>query len=203
MNLKFSKSYLSTYESDDHVRYKGLRLYYVYKDNSLLGQYFRHGNKQFYKFQDKQVRIESTEKWYKKPHFKIIDEHDNQVMGEFVLPQYYNSSIGHYPEVPYSNPYLKIILFNTEYDFRRHARVTKYRLFNRSTWGHYSFGLYNKQDECVVNYTFKIEKPMLDGEIMPDNNLEGHVSFDEDQYDLLFAGFFLLEKFFDDQNRSG
>jgi hypothetical protein len=203
VNFTFSKAYLLTYSSDDNKKYKGLRLYYVYKDNSILGQYFRHGNEHFFSCQDQKIQIQSTEKWYKRAQYTIINDQNSQPIGEFIVPQFYNDSFNHYPEVPYTNPYLKIMLLGAEYEFRREKPEINYWLPDSKTWGHYCFAIYNKQNVPVVDYSFKIENPLLDGSISFDNALDGKIEAEEEHVLLVFTGFFLMELFFDDQNRSG
>lgn len=203
MDFSFSKSYLTSYLSDDGILYKGLRLYYVYQDKNLLGHYFRQGNKQFFNYQNDKYKVESTKIGYKKEHYKIVDENSGEVIGEYFLPHPYNATFSHYPDVPYTDPYLKVFISGSEYELRRQLPETEYRLFDSKTWGHFRFGLYDKQNLCSVNYVFKIENPLLDGSIIFNNNLEGVIENSENNLLLMFAGLFLLERFFDDQDRSG
>ncbi|MEO6229278.1 MAG: hypothetical protein ABJB11_10930 [Ferruginibacter sp.] len=169
----------------------------------MIGRFFRQGTKQFYSIRGKQFRIESTEKWYKKANYKIINEQNNERVGEYILAYPYNDTIYHYPDVPYTNPYLKVVKNEREFEFRRLKPEVAYWLFDSTTWGHYSFGLYDKENECVVKYSFNIEKPLSDGSIIFNNNLEGSIESDESNLLLSFAGIFLLERFFDDQHKSG
>lgn len=74
VGFSFSRFYLRKHYTDDGTLYKGVKLYNVYNGKDLYGQYFRHGNKHYYKLNGNSFEIESIEKWYKKPQYKIINE---------------------------------------------------------------------------------------------------------------------------------
>jgi hypothetical protein len=169
----------------------------VYKGNSLLGQYFRHGRKQFFRTQDQIIRIESKEKWFKEPHYRIINELTGAIIGKYIIPWVYNDTFHHYPEVPYTNPYLKIILHDMEYEFRRSDLKQIIGCLTRIP-GEIMPLLCMTGNACAVKYAFKV-----DGSILSSYSaLEGNIEAEENNLLLLIAGLFLLEVFFDGRNSS-
>lgn len=96
---------------------------------------------------------------------------------------------------------MKVVLEDEEYIFKRQRPEVEYRLFDSKTWGYYAFSLYDTWGLSVVGYTFKIQKPLLDGTISTFSNIEGDIKADENKVHLMFPGFFLLEQFFDLRSR--
>lgn len=200
MSLTFSRSYLSSYTSEDNRNFKDLRLYYVYKDNSLLGQYFRNGDEHFFYYPGHRSKIEIIGKLFEKKSYQLIDESNQQTIGKFEIPGSYNTSPYHYPEVPYSDPYPKLIMGENAFEFRREKQKVEYWLFDKNTWGYYNFALYDNNRDPKLSYDFRVEDPPLNAAIRKYHNLEGSIEPANADHMLLFAGFFLLENFID---RSG
>jgi len=197
VGFSFSRFYSGTYYADNGTLYKNAGVYNLYKDNNIFGQYFHYGSKHLYTFTDNRIKVVSIAKWYKKPDFKIINEQTNEIIGSFIIPTYYNDTYYHYPEVPYSNPYMKVVLYDAEYTFKRERPKVEYSLFNAHTWGYYAFSLYNMHGISLATYTLKVEKPLLNGSISAYSNIEGNIRTTESNIHLLFAGFFLIEQLVD------
>jgi len=190
---------LPEHVTDDNRKFKNLCIYYVHKDNALLGKYFRHGSEHFFSYGEEEFRIEKQAG--EKRRFYIIDSKSEQVQGSLNIPKNYNFS--YYPDVPYPEGFLQLILGENKYEFRREKPEKGYWLFDKTTWGLYRFGLYDKDNACTLVYDFGIDNALLDTTIRYDNTLSGNIETHEENYLLLFAGFYLLEYFFDVMIRAG
>ncbi len=114
------------------------------------------------------------------------------------MPSNYEKTFNSHTEGFYKDSYLKIIINKHQYEVCRKAPEIDFNLFKIATWGYYCFGIYDEQDICRVHYNFGITDCILETSATNYSELEGNIEVRKEDCFLLFAGFFLQERFFDD-----
>jgi hypothetical protein len=169
----------------------GYLVYKLFDAGKLIGDFEYHDALYTISFLNREFVIEVKETLFKKPSFKLYDKLRNKLIGEFKLSTWkFNTFRFDKPHIGQKEYFI----------FQKIRTGIPYSIFKKGTWGHYKFELSNGTEGAV--YSLKVDKTQFSW-YMQNRRLTGEVELFGDNLLLVFAGFFLIERHFKNEDYRG
>jgi hypothetical protein len=166
-------------------------VYKLFDAGKLIGEFDYHDKLYTISFLNREFVIEVNEQVFKKSSYKLYDKLTNELIGDFKLSTWkYNTFRFDKPQIGQKEYFI----------FQKVRTGIPYSIFKKSTWGHYKFELSNGTEAAV--YSLKVDKTQFSW-YMQNRRLSGEVELFGDNLLLLFAGFFLIERHFKNEDYRG
>jgi len=187
MELNFSKEIISEYNLTGYGILNQCRLYKVYKDNFLLGNFFCADEVALFAYEEnkKDFKIEILRKLWKQSAYTIYNQKDNL-------------QVGHYDINSFDNNHNVVGILCIEKQIYNSKPLTpempeNLNFFSSAARGHFKLKVFSEYEDVV--YSIKINLPSIytgREDLLPGN---GKIQMSSDNLFLMFSGLFLLEEF--------
>lgn len=185
MKYHFSKEIISHYNPDGYGYLRDSRLYKVFDNGTIVGQCFCTDEVAFFAYDNEDMRIDIKKRFFKTDIYTIINQKNSSQIGSFDFPEV-RSSKQHQG---------RMILDDCIYLCKELLPDTKFKLFDKETWWHYKIGFGNNDIEvifrCKLNLSFFVSTGTAQR-----ISFNGQVDMKGDDLFILFAGLFMLDQFF-------
>jgi hypothetical protein len=184
LKYTFSKEIIPRKFVDGQGWIYNIRVYKVFDADKLIGTFEYHYTRHIITFQDREFVIEVFEPYFKKPSFKLVDKHTNELIGEFKFYIWRKNTFR------FDKP---LIGQNEFFIFEKIRTGIPVSIFKKSSWGHLKFQLTNGTAAAV--YSLKTEHSWFRPS-MQTRPSRGEVELWGDNLLIVFAGFFMIERHF-------
>lgn len=188
MIYNFSKEVFPKKSFLQRNRYSSLRIYRLFDADKLIGTFEFSHTQHTFSFNDREYFIEVIERFFKKPSYKLFNKLTHELIGEFQLSTWRATTFR------FAKPNLQ----QKEYFiFAKIQPDTPYSIFNKGSWGHYKFQVSNGTEAAV--FSLKVDLAFFSTNLQY-RPLKGKVELFGDNKLLLFAGLFLIERHFQNED---
>lgn len=185
MKYRFSKELVDNFFVEGHGNLNQCRIYKVFDNQNLIGQFFYRSELCFFSYYTKHIYVEIESNFFKKSKYILIDKQTQVRVGEYKISKW-SGLIG------------KLIL-----DGQKSYRcdiLNSYSIFNRETRGRYDVQVSNGVNAVV--YRLKIDFPIISTLGTRFRPFSGEIELWGEDIQLVFAGLFLLERVFENEDSS-
>jgi hypothetical protein len=166
----------------------GYLIYKLFDAGKLIGDFEYQDALYTISFLNREFLIEVKEQFFKKPSYKIYNKLTNELIGEFKLSTWkFNTFRFYKPHIGQKEYFI----------FQKIRTGIPYSIFKKGTWGHYKFELSNGTEAAV--YSLKVDKTQFSW-YLQNRRLTGEVELFGNNLLLVFAGFFLIERHFKNED---
>ena len=186
MKYTFLKEILKIHKTEDNQELRNCKLFTVFDNNIKIGHFVYHSKQSYWENENSKFTIEFKKKGYLRSLLKISNQAGRSEIGSYEMNNW--KSIG------------MVSLNGHKYQLAILSPEVEHSFFNKSTWGYYKISLSNEFEEAL--YYFKIDFPVisfLDPSLKP---FTGNIELSGNNLDLLFSGFYLVERYLESKDVS-